>query len=93
MRKGSRIDAEMPSQPVLPGCRLYDLARESGVRVCDCARGVGVSGFIFCEDAPWVCPRSVPPVSNTGVHALGSAAASEETSFRSQTPKDEQDPK
>jgi len=51
-------------------------------RVCTCAVGMNTAGFIFCEDAPWKCPKSVPPTCNTGVHDLGSAAASEDQTLK-----------
>lgn len=57
-----------PAQLLLPGCRTQDVVARATTRICDCARGINTSGFIFCEDAPWRCPRGVPPASNTGVH-------------------------
>lgn len=66
-----------PAQPTLPGIRLWDIVKYDYSDVCTCARGIGTSGFIFCEDAPWECPKSVPPASNTGVHDPRIAAVSD----------------
>jgi len=66
------------AQPLLPGINFAKLLLVDFSTVCTCARGADVAGFIFCEDAPWKCPGSVPPTCNTGVHVLGSAAASED---------------
>lgn len=58
-----------PGQVVLPGCRLWDFVRDTERRRCDCAADVMRVGVLLCVDAPWECPRGVPPTSNTGVHA------------------------
>lgn len=66
-----------PAQPLLPRINLATcLLDESMLHICPCP---------YCP--PWLhrldqcqplCPfGSVPPVCNTGVHVLGSAAASE----------------
>lgn len=66
-KDGSKEDCS-PAQPTLPGMRLWDIVKYDYSEACTCARGIETSGFIFCEDAPWECPKSVPPASNTGVH-------------------------
>lgn len=44
---------------------------------CDCSSSrmlasMGRSG-LRCSEAPWSCPKNVPPACNTGVHDPGSA--------------------
>lgn len=74
-KKPSRLEFQ-PEQIVLPGLRLFDALEGDYSVVCGCPRGMATSGFVFCEDAPWECPRSVPPTCNTGVHGPRRAAAS-----------------
>jgi hypothetical protein len=75
MRKRGRNNAEMPLQPVLKGCRDYDALREAE-RVCRCC----CDGCPPWDHSSYVCHEKcvqsgVPPISNTGVHGLGNAAA------------------
>jgi hypothetical protein len=72
-RSGGKSESR---QLCLRGTLTPDIASLDFTTVCTCAVGMETAGFIFCEDAPWKCPKSVPPLSNTGVHDLGSAAAS-----------------
>lgn len=76
MRKNAVRLANEPSQPLLPTINLARLLTASNSAICTCGKGEGLYLGLTCEEAPWTCPRSVPPPSNTGVHGLGSAAAS-----------------
>lgn len=46
-----------------------------GQRVCDCSFAIHLDGAklnqtLRCVEAPWVCPREVPPPCNTGVRPI-----------------------
>jgi hypothetical protein len=74
----SRKTKKSKSKPILPARRPLQLLLENVVSPeCDCSSNrmlasMGRSG-LRCAEAPWACPKEVPPARNTGVHGLGSA--------------------
>jgi hypothetical protein len=75
MRRSARNDEDLPAQPLLKFCRYYDALREKESR-CRCS----CDGCPPWDHSSYVCHEKcvqsgVPPISNTGVHGLGNAAA------------------
>lgn len=66
-KDASQVEFES-SQLCLPGTSTRDIVAGSDCTVCTCSKGIATPGFIFCEDAPWICPNVGPPMRNTGVH-------------------------
>lgn len=57
-----------PAQPLLPGINFIRLLAVDESPICVCGSTPKTQAPLLCRDAPWVCPRGVPPASSTGVH-------------------------
>jgi hypothetical protein len=58
-------------QLCLPGTHDLHFVVDAMKRICDCSRSQSGVSPLRCSEAPWQCPKGVPPACNTGVHSPG----------------------